>query len=355
MAVIALGAAAAGCGFSADAALTPRKIADVALPRALNAEGHLSISDAGLDILVERKVETPSTGPRLVREPRPTPSLMAETPLYRLERVISLNADRSSVTVLDKATKVEAWIVNGRTAAASGARRLAKVQPEWNPEYCRRQTETVDMGRGRTGRVQILLPAEGPLLDALRAKTTPDGVRFEDAYGTPVFPGEEPITVVVHDYGVAGGWTGTRGLFAIVGAEHVEITFSSPYDGMHMFYYDPSSKRVLALAGQDGPILFDLTSRSRKTLPDPNGAEREYYLVPGRDALVVRECGVTRDGHNYTGKVRFFLSNLDGERIADLPRHGSSGKLMGFPWHVACSHDLIAYTLGEVVRVCVIE
>jgi hypothetical protein len=314
---------------AADVGVQLRKLGDVPVDIPPRFDTNLAFSASGMNLLIQ----CPEPGIPVLWGGRAEPAsssldLAAGGSLYRLRAVLSLNAELTTVTLTQAPRADGVWVAkDGTILTTETFRRVRRARPEL-PGALTEIREYVTQDRLRTRYTKSLPKPE--VLAEWRSALTPDGVRFEDADGVPLFPDEEART-----YDARGGWCrGTEGLFLIKGTTRVEITLPGPRNGVGRISYDPLKHRLLAKAGPKGAIVFDVDDRKRRLLPDfVNHTEISYFLLPGHDALLVQKNRLDEKGNDYIGS-QAYLSDLDGNIVSEI--RGSLNSLL-----TACSQHMV--------------
>lgn len=211
---------------------------------------------------------------------------------YRLMRVISLDSTRQGIVVTDKPASDGVWRVGEKTVADATVRKGEETRPEKKGPYLVSET------------------ARPP------AKPSPSGAHFEDQRGRPA---PEGVSLFQSEEAGLGrserGHPGIDKLLFVNGDSRKEVA-----SDVFIYRYDPIASRVLAFSG-NGYVLVDLEAGTSRKLSFPDN-ERvgehhimfyRYWLVPGKDAVLVRETiQLVGGGHG----------DDDAETAADREKRG---------------------------------
>lgn len=313
-----------------------QKVGKVDLPD-MPIGSKISMSPSGFDILIESDDDEKdiNLGPRLLPIEKETRAPFFREKHFKLHSIVSISPDSASLKHVPKPQPDGSWLAFGKVVARGSIRSPAIPPVRLPKEYSATAIREFPQGQKRR---QTIPNAEG--LRLLRAVKTTDGMRFEDAFGIPVFPDSRIST----DLEFGSGWDGTTGLFAIYpNGDSLEITFPTPRDAVISFSYDPISKRVLTRGSPSGYVLFDLKTKSRHAFEDYDANSRtrkSYLLVPGRDSLLcVRNYLGENPGDSYSEirPAKIFYTNLAGESLQEISEHPISSV------HITASKSVVAF------------
>ncbi|MCE5228539.1 hypothetical protein LLG95_02935 [bacterium] len=307
-------------------------LAEIEIPREIPHEDlnsiRLSCSTDCEDILVT------------CRNPNPFP----DPPNHKVYGV--LHRERSGkINFIQKPQSDGRWVVDGRVVSETGVQGFQGVQPRPSPETVRR-FKKVYVDIGKRYEIEIEQPG-GKELEDMKAILQIDGTRFENIYETPVFPSEHLMQYVFH-----GGGPGNEGLFAFYNNKKIEITEPAPNNRLDEFNYDPLKHRVMYQG-----TVFDLGTKARRAIPVFVGNDYvEFFIIPGHD-LLVRQLRYNVDDDpeaDYTDSAGDLeVCNLYGEPFAALRLQKNRKTENWFPFSIAASKNLIAYTLKEKDRLVI--
>ena len=121
------------------------------------------------------------------------------------------------------------------------------------------------------------------------------------------------------------GQPGVKHLFWVKGRHRTRIT-TEEYPMVREFAYDKIKNRIAAIVSGKGDVdtctvVYDMDIGLRRILAvyDPDTeTELKYYLVPGKDYLLMQRADLDPTGNDYTG-MSLKLCDLRGEVLSDVP------------------------------------
>ena len=208
---------------------------------------------------------------------------------------------------------------------------------------------------------------QGWTINEIRIEGVRD-VRFEDQWGNEVLPGEPLMSVSTRGLPalpVPGDATPSRiekptvsvtypfieNLFVVMNGLKHQIPPGGFCGEIRGFSYDAVSRRVCVGPGSEW-IIYEIDSAERRVFPQYDPDERlftEYYLIPGRDALIRKQSFRDEDGHSDVDWT-LNLVDTDGNVIADIPTMFRDSLSKVKPSNITVTENLLLFLVSDGCR-----